>query len=71
MARRSFGGDGIRASIELHKGIFEERWMAGSSPAMTEEGANIFCRRGTIVPRRLLLGQNRNTFLAEGSNVMN
>ena len=71
VARRSFGGDGIRAPIELHKGIFEERWMAGSSPAMTEEGANIFCRRGTIVPRRLLLGQHRNTVLAKGSNVMN
>src|ERR1700722_2695981 len=28
--------DLIRASIKRQKGIFEERWIAGSSPAMTE-----------------------------------
>ena len=29
--------DLIRASIEIDKGFFEGGWMAGSSPAMTEE----------------------------------
>ena len=39
--------DLIRASIELRKGVFEEGWMAGSSPAMTEEeGSNVQRRPG-------------------------
>ena len=33
---RSSCPDLIRASIKPRKGIFEKRWMAGSSPAMTE-----------------------------------
>jgi hypothetical protein len=36
VARRSLGGDGIRASIDLRKRFFKERWITGSSPVMTK-----------------------------------
>src|SRR5579872_229091 len=34
---RSSCPDSIQASVELRESIFEESWMAGSSPAMTTE----------------------------------
>ena len=44
LARRSLGGDGIRASINLRISSFEERWITGSSPVMTKtkSGSRLF-----------------------------
>jgi len=36
VARRSLGVDGTHVSIDHRKTHFSERWIAGSSPAMTE-----------------------------------